>query len=97
MYWYSMIPEAGTSKGVGISTVTSGLMFQPVTKLMGAGLSLALPSGAPLSAQFTRILVSASVSLRSFWKWPYLASANHGGILCESTAAFIAFAQGRDS
>ena len=42
-----MVPRAGSSNGFGISTMTSGLMFQPLGKVIAAGASASLPAGAP--------------------------------------------------
>src|SRR4030095_1098023 len=75
----------------------SGLIFHPSSKATGAGLSFASPSAAPLSAQSLMARISASLNRRSFLKWPYAGSANHGGICRAITAAFIDFAQGRVS
>src|SRR5947209_20349525 len=97
MYWYSIVPDAGTSKAFGIAISTSGRMFQPCINVNGAGLSLVSPSGAPVSAQVTSALTSASVSARALRKWPYAGSASQGGIFLDSTADFIAFVQGRAS
>ena len=60
-------------------------------------LSFSSPSGAPLSAHAVRMPISSWLRRRSLAKWPYWGSANHGGIFCASTAAFIALAQGRAS
>src|SRR6266705_1982524 len=92
-----MVPLAGSWNGSGISITISGLSFQPLRNTLGAGLSLESPSGAPLSAQVERILISSWLRRRSLAKCPYWGSANHGGIFCVSTAAFIALAQGRAS
>jgi len=70
-------------------------MFQPSGHFIGAGLSLAEPSGAPAYTHATIFCKFRSLNRRSFAKWPYLGSANHGGIFLEATAAFIALAQGR--
>jgi hypothetical protein len=50
-----------------------------------------------LSAQETKVVMSAWLSRRSLAKWPYCGSANHGGIFWLTTATLIAFAQGRAS
>src|SRR5258708_3408751 len=92
-----MVLLAGSWTASGISITISGLSFQPLRNSLGAGLSLASPSRAPLSAQAERILISSWLRRRSFAKWPYFGSANHGGIFCVSTAAFIALAHGRAS
>ena len=92
-----MVPVAGTWNGLGISTMMSGLIFQPSWKVSGAGLSLASPSGAPLSTQAVSVAMSSALSVRSFSKCPTLGSASHGGIFLETTAALIALAQGRAS
>src|SRR5260370_42096054 len=97
MYWYSIAPLAGIWKSVGISTIMSGLRFQPSTNCLGAGRSFASPSGAPLSAQEASVAICSAVSLRSLEKWPTLGSANQGGIFCVTTAALIALAHGRAS
>jgi hypothetical protein len=96
MYVYSTVPFAGTSISFGISTTTSGLgMFHPSTHCTGAGLSWASPSMAPVSAHTVSVSISDWLRLRSLAQCPYFGSANHGGILRESTAAFIALAHGR--
>src|ERR1017187_5039727 len=92
-----MVPVAGSWKAFGISITTSGLIFQPSWKVLGAALSLASPSGAPLSTHATRVWICASLSLRSLAKWPILGSANHGGIFWLTTAALMALAHGRAS
>jgi len=92
-----MVPVAGKWNSSGISMTMSGLICQPLGNSRGAGLSLASPSGAPLSAHAVRTPISSWLSRRSLAKWPYCGSANHGGIFCASTAAFMAFAQGRAS
>src|ERR1019366_10175695 len=75
----------------------SGLRFQPSLNFTGAGASFGLPSGAPLSAHAERVAISFALRRRSLRKWPTLESANHGGIFCVTTAALMAFAQGRES
>ena len=90
-----MVPRAGTLYGLGISITTSGLMFHPSRHSMGGGMSFGSPSGAPASTHATSVLTSASVSLRSFAKWPNRGSANHGGIFFVSTASLIDLAHGR--
>src|SRR5258708_891968 len=93
-----MTPSEGTLYGLGIANTRSGLMFHPSAgNSLGAGLLVPSPSAAPLSAQRASILISASDSLRSFEKWPYLGSANQGGIFLISTAVLIALAHGRTS
>src|SRR5579872_4630548 len=95
MYVYSRVPRAGILKGLGSWNTTSGLMFQPSLKATGSGLSLASPSGAPLSAHAASVAISASLRCFSLVKCPYLGSANHGGIFLLTTAALMALAQGR--
>src|ERR1700691_835123 len=90
-----MVPRAGTLYGLGISITTSGLIFHPSRHSMGGGMSFTSPSGAPASTHATKVLTSASLSLRSFAKCPKRGSANHGGIFFVSTASRIAFAHGR--
>ena len=46
-----MVPDAGSSNAFGISTTTSGLMFQPFSNVRAGGASFGLPAGAPASAQ----------------------------------------------
>src|ERR1700691_1344741 len=91
-----MVPFSGTWNAVGIANTTSGFpMFQPSTKLIGLGASLGFPAVAPVSTHEIRVFISAADSVRSFSKWPYLGSANHGGIFLLATAVLIAFAHGR--
>src|SRR5215813_9034177 len=86
---------AGTLN-VGPSTIRSGRICHPSDgHWTGGGASFASPFSAPASAHFAIVSISAGFSERSFVKWPYCGSANHGGILRSSTAAFIAFAHGR--
>src|SRR4029079_5746814 len=92
---YSTVPRAGIGKGFDILSTRSGRMFQPSLNATGAGLSLASPSGAPLSAQTDSVAISALVKPFSLVKWPYLGSANQGGIFLLTTAALMALAQGR--
>src|SRR5229473_7493387 len=93
----SITPVAGTSNS-GPSRMMSGWISQPpVGNCLGAGASLASPSGAPRSAHVTSVSISLCFKERSFEKWPYLASANHGGIFRAATANLIALAHGRTS
>src|SRR5579872_831596 len=85
---------AGTSI-TGPSRITSGWMAQASGHWMGAGASLASPSGAPESAHFAITSISDGFREWSLVKCPTAGSANQGGILRESVAAFIALAQGR--
>src|SRR5437868_1625769 len=81
----------------GISMTMSGLRPQPSTNFIGAGASFASPSSAPPSAHAASVLIVASFNVRSFAKWAYAGSANHGGIWRFTTAVLIAFAHGRVS
>src|SRR6478609_10738950 len=90
-----MVPVAGIWNALGISTMMSGLIFQPSWNVSAAGLSLASPSSAPLSAHAVRVEISPALSVRSFLKCPTPCSAIHGGIFRETTAALIALAHGR--
>src|SRR6185369_9074802 len=92
-----MVPLAGIGNASGISITMSGLIFQPAAKVSGAGLSLASPSGAPLSAHAEITSISSGLKRRSLAKCPYFGSANQGGIFCVTTAALSALAQGRAS
>ena len=88
-------PFAGTLCGSGIEMITSGWIRQPSAQSTGAGLSLASPSGAPMSAHAASVLMSSPSSRGSFRKSPYCGSANHGGIFLLTMASLIAFAHGR--
>jgi hypothetical protein len=90
-----MVPRAGSSNGFGISTMMSGLMFQPLLNVSGAGASASFPAGAPASAHALSVAISRSTRRRSLAKWPMLGSANHGGICLLVTAALMARAHGR--
>src|SRR5258706_3348950 len=91
-----MVPDAGMWNALGISNTTSGFpIVQPSTKWTGLGASLVSPALAPSSTHEIRVLISAADRVRSFSKWPYLGSANHGGIFLVATAVLIAFAHGR--
>src|SRR5215467_1677890 len=92
-----MVPVDGSSNGFGISTITSGLMFQPSSKCFGAGASLGLPAGAPASAHAASVSISRDESFRSFEKRPYSGSANHGGICFAVVFVLIDRAHGRAS
>src|ERR1700689_3081885 len=91
---HSTYPFAGTGTG-GNETTTSGFDLHPSGHCTGAGAFFGSPSAAPLSAQFTIVSISLCEREGSFAKCPYRGSAPHGGIFFASTAAFIAFAQGR--
>src|SRR5580658_4418356 len=91
----SSTPLAGIAIGLGIETITSGWIFQPSVHRPGDGLSFASPSEAPPSTHATSVLISLCVSVGSFRNRPYRGSAVQGGIFLVSTAALIAFAQGR--
>src|SRR5665213_2620061 len=82
---------AGTSI-TGPSRMMSGWMAQTSGHWTGAGASFASPSGAPLSAHCEMASISEAFKEWSLVKCPTLGSANHGGILRDSVAAFIAFA-----
>src|ERR1044071_607389 len=92
-----MVPRAGSSNGFGISTTTSGVMFQPVGKTRAGGAVAGSPAGAPPSAQ--RASVSSASGLNTFSlalaysAWP--GSANQGGIALLWVAFLIAAAHGR--
>src|SRR5262252_3514525 len=92
-----MVPLAGSSNGFGISTITSGLMFQPFSKCFAGGASFGLPAGAPASAHAASVAISPELSLRSFANSPYSESANHGGICLAVVLVLIARAHGRAS
>ncbi|PYR24518.1 MAG: hypothetical protein DMF92_22525 [Acidobacteria bacterium] len=82
----------------GPLTITSGLICQPSAgHAMGAGASFGSPAGAPLSAHFTIVSMSACFSDRSFAKLPYCGSANQGGICRDATLTFMLLAHGRAS
>src|SRR5450631_3067853 len=85
---------AGTSI-TGPSRMMSGWMAHASGHRMGAGASFASPSSAPESAHFEIASISDACKEWSLVKCPTVGSANQGGILRESVAAFIAFAQGR--
>src|SRR5437870_5127882 len=88
------LPDAGGAPRAPVKSATvprRGLYISP------SGASFTLPSGAPLSTQATRVLISASLRLLVLVKCPTLGSANQGGIFPVSTADFIALAQGRAS
>jgi hypothetical protein len=77
----------------GISTTISGLpIVQPSSNTTGAGLSLASPSSAPLSAHAVRVAISVSLRNLAFSKCPTVGSANHGGIVLAATDLAIALA-----
>ena len=98
MYMYSITPVAGTATALPISRMASGFpICQPVKNSRGLGASLGSPSFAPPSTQETTVSISFGVMERSFEKWPYFASANHGGIFFAITASLMAFANGRAS
>ena len=59
-----MVPRAGISNGFGISTTTSGVMFQPLGKTRAGGAVAGSPAGAPPSAQ--RASVSSAFSDSTF-------------------------------
>ena len=63
-------------------------------RMVRIGGSLGSPSGAPASTQALIFSTSASDSRRSFAKWPYFGSANHGGIFLVATALLMALARG---
>src|SRR6185503_8859238 len=92
-----MVPVAGSSKGFGISTTTSGLMFQPSSKRFGGGASAGLPAGAPASAHAASVSISRASSFRSLANTPNSGSANHGGISFAVVLVLIARAHGRAS
>src|SRR5215471_20436720 len=92
-----MVPVAGSSKGFGISTITSGLIFQPSSKCLAGGASFGLPAGAPASAHAASVAISRELSLRSFANRPYSESANHGGICFAVVFVLIPRAHGRAS
>src|SRR5258706_6921633 len=92
-----MVPLAGIGNADGISTTMSGLIRHPSGKVFAGGLSFASPSGAPLSAHVEIMAISCEVRRRSLVKCPYFGSANHGGIICVTTAALSALAHGRAS
>src|SRR5580658_8891931 len=90
------MPESGTGKGCGSSKILSGLgMPQPSTKVAGAGMSAGSPCRVPELAQARIVLISFSVSERSFAKCPMAGSAYQGGIRFCFTASFMVAAQGR--
>jgi hypothetical protein len=98
MCWYSIVPLAGISNGVGSSMIASGAgIAQPSANRRGAGISLRSPSGAPASTHRTIVSISSCRSDASFENFPTWRSANHGGIFLVNTADRIAFAQGRAS
>src|SRR5258708_3573307 len=92
-----MVPLAGIGNADGISITRSGLIRHPAGKIFAGGLSFASPSGAPLSAQVEMMAISSGLKRRSLAKCPYFGSANHGGIICVTTAALSALAHGRVS
>ena len=62
------------------------------------GASAAAPAGAPLSAQRTRVSISAWSSVRSLENTPWNSgAANHGGMARDCTFFAIDLAQGRAS
>src|SRR3979409_2699641 len=90
------MPDSGTGNACGNSKITSGFGIpQPSTKFGDAGMSLGSPCGAPAFTQATMVLISFSVSARSFEKCPKLGSVNHGGIIFWLTTRFMLGAQGR--
>src|SRR5205809_1348128 len=90
------LPSRGNLEGFGIWRITSGLpIFHPSSNFTGLGASPGFPSGAPVSAQETKDLISSSERDRSFENLPCCGSAPHGGIFFCTTAVRIAFAQGR--
>src|SRR3981081_1538458 len=58
-------------------------------------MALGSPCGAPAFTHATMVLISFSVSARSFEKCPKLGSANHGGMIFCCTTRFMLGAQGR--
>src|SRR5437879_7295571 len=90
------MPDSGTGNACGNSKITSGFEIpQPSTKFGDAGMSLGSPCGAPAFTQATIVLISLSVSERSFAKCPKVGSANQGGIIFCRTTRFMLAAQGR--
>src|SRR5262245_1269619 len=63
------------------------------------GMSAGFPRGAPLSAHFTIVAISASVNEGSFLNFwiPIVRSMWNGGISRAATLVFIVFAHGRAS
>src|SRR5437867_6588295 len=87
--------RAGT-RNSGPVTTTSGLICHPSAgHSTGGGASFGSPCGAPASAHFTIVSMSACLSERSLANTPCCGSANHGGIWRLSTLALMARAQGR--
>src|SRR5215472_6323434 len=88
----SITPVAGTSNS-GPSMMISGWTSQPpVGHCLAGGASFASPSGAPASAHATSVSISLCFKARSLVKWPYLGSADQGGILRTATADLMALA-----
>src|SRR5262249_15547493 len=86
---------AGTVYGTPFKT-RSGCAVHPFAgHWIAGGASFSSPAGAPLSAHLEMMPISLCCSEGSFEKWPTRGSADHGGILRLSTAAFIALAHGR--
>src|SRR3954468_3065630 len=92
-----MVPVDGSSKAFGISTMTSGLMFQPFSKCFAGGASFGLPAGAPASAHAARVSIWFALSRRSLENSPTSGSANHGGICFAWVLVLIDRAHGRAS
>jgi hypothetical protein len=65
-----IVPRAGSWNGFGISTTTSGVMFQPFSNFSGGGASVSRPAGAPASTHALIVSISRVVNRRSFSKWP---------------------------
>src|SRR5436853_6984471 len=89
-----MVPVAGSSNAFGISTITSGLMFQPFSNFFAGGASFGLPAGAPASAHAASVSISRDASLRSLLNTPASGSANHGGICFACVLVLIDRAHG---
>ena len=85
-------------RNAGPLTITSGLICHPSAgHSIGAGASFGSPAGAPLSAHFTIVSMSACFRDRSLANLPYSGSANQGGICRDETLTFMLLAHGRAS
>src|ERR1700757_5046989 len=72
-------------------------MFQSRVQRFGGGASFGDPASAPVPTQSEITWIWCGVSDGSFENFPYLGSANHGGISRDVTACLMAAAQGLTS
>ena len=97
-YWYSH--HAGFRHGELSGQLKTRVRFRNAPafdKIHRRGHVFGIAFGAPAVTQATIVSISSWDSDRSFAKWPYCGSANHGGMILCCTASLMAPAQGRVS